>query len=264
MRFINIVRHDSLPRSRSEFDTVDQISSQATGLQRGRPLLSVLAWLARQAALLILRSHRWQIIGAEHREHAFMSKERLLLAIWHGQVMVAPALVPKGGRRITALASRSKDGEFAARVMAPLGFDFARGSTRNPLTNRDKGGREAAAVMVEAIRGGALGAITPDGPRGPRQRCQMGVARIAMDAEAAVVPVAASCSHARNLASWDRFLLIWPFGRIVVIFGEPMRPATDESAEAFRQRIETTMNALTAQADALTGRVSIEPGEALA
>jgi len=67
------------------------------------------------------------------------------------------------------------------------------------------------------------------------------------------------------LGSWDRFVLPFPFGRGVQIYGDLLEPpaAVDEaSVAAFARTIEDALNRITAEADRACGRVPVEPDPA--
>ena len=64
------------------------------------------------------------------------------------------------------------------------------------------------------------------------------------------------------MGSWDRFLLAFPFGRGVLVWGEPLRVERDlgdAGLETARRRLEAALNATTTEADRLCGRTPIEP-----
>ena len=95
-----------------------------------------------------------------------------------------------------------------------------------------------SAYRIAAPAVGML-ALTPDGPRGPAERVKPGLAWLASRSGWAVVPVAAAAKRAWVLGSWDRFRIPWPFARVCLAFGEPLRvpPELDEgSGEAWRAR----------------------------
>lgn len=77
----------------------------------------------------------------------------------------------------------------------------------------------------------------------------MGIVTIARLAQKPVLPVTFSASRHKRLGSWDRFMLAKPFGRIVFCIGAPIM--LKQADEAARVEIETAMNKLVEQADAL-------------
>jgi lysophospholipid acyltransferase (LPLAT)-like uncharacterized protein len=156
----------------------------------------------------------------------------VILAFWHDQLF----LMAKGyrGPRVSVLISASRDGEYIARTMANLGLGSIRGSST-------RGGRAAFREMLTMARDPVDLAFTPDGPKGPRHMVKDGVAQLARLSGRPVVPMAFVCSRGRRFASWDRFLLPYPFGRAVYAFGEPLYYDPAESVEQFRQRVQAAM-----------------------
>lgn len=208
---------------------------------------------------------RWEVIGAENRRRVVDGEGRWIAALWHGRFLALP---PEKTRqfRCFAVISNNKDGEIIAATARLFGVGALRGSTRDREKNQDKGGRQAfeGALAELAAGGNVVVAITPDGPRGPRQRCQHGVASLSVASGAAVIPVAYSVRRGVNLGSWDRMLLPWPFNSGVKIFGDPIPPPRDpgpEAVEAHRLAIETALNEITRRADEMCGRTPIEPAE---
>lgn len=57
----------------------------------------------------------------------------------------------------------------------------------------------------------------------------------------------------KHFESWDRFLLPYPMGRGLFIWGKPIwvpRDASAETQEAKRRELEEALKAITAEADA--------------
>jgi lysophospholipid acyltransferase (LPLAT)-like uncharacterized protein len=79
---------------------------------------------------------------------------------------------------------------------------------------------------------------------------------------ALIQPVTFSTARGRVLGSWDRFLLPWPFGRGVMIWGEPLTPPAGDdpvALERYLVAIEERLTAVTRRADELCGRVPVPP-----
>lgn len=183
---------------------------------------------------------------AEHRARfdGFADRgEPVLYALWHGRLL--PLTYYHRHRGIAAIISQSADGEYIARLVEGWGFDAVRGST-------SRGGGEALREVVRRVRAGQSVAITPDGPRGPRQRVQPGILVAAQLTGAPILPVVAGCSRAWWPGGWDRFCVPQPFSKVVVVYGEP-RTVSREGGEAEvrrqAERLERDMNALTEQVD---------------
>jgi len=205
----------------------------------------------RAGPLLIrLLGRTWRIrwIGEEHLEACRRRREPVLLASWHGRLL--PLIYTLRNRRIQILISRHRDGEMLRRVTERLGFGSVRGST-------GKRGAQAILQMARRAAGGFDLAITPDGPRGPREKAQAGVVRIAQRAGIPVLPLTGASSRGWSLRSWDRFHIPAPFARVVVGYGPPIDVPPTLAAgevEAVRLRIERAITALREEADGIARR----------
>jgi hypothetical protein len=210
---------------------------------------------------------RWTIVGAENRARIIAGEGRWIVGLWHGRIMALP---PEKTSRFNchAIVSVNRDGEIIAAILRRFGIGTLRGSSWDRVKKRDKGGREAFDAAAALLRENAnmVIAFTPDGPRGPRQRCHLGIAMLSVATGTPVIALASSTRRGKILNSWDRMLISWPFNRGVKIFGDPIAPPGETSAEAIeghRLAIENAMNALGRRADEMCGRTPIEPAEPL-
>jgi lysophospholipid acyltransferase (LPLAT)-like uncharacterized protein len=181
--------------------------------------------------------------GAEPMLALYAQGQRCIFAFWHSRQLMMP--LAYRGAQIYILISRHRDGELIRRIVSRFGFRAVRGSTT-------RGGAAALRELVQLGRSGADLAITPDGPKGPRQVAQMGVIHLAKATGLPIVPVTFSCSKKKLFSSWDRFLVPYPFGRGLFRMGEPMwvtPQASAEEMEAKRRELESVLNRLTAEAD---------------
>jgi hypothetical protein len=151
------------------------------------------------------------------------------------------------------LASRSRDGELVARYVRHFDIGVVRGSS-------SRGGSAAVRQLVSTIRTGDDVVIVPDGPRGPARRLQPGVVALAAMTGAPVVPVGFGARPARTLATWDRFVIPWPFARAAFVFGAPIVVSGEADREAAATRIERALDEATALADRLATRAAEAPG----
>ncbi|MFZ4068556.1 MAG: lysophospholipid acyltransferase family protein [Caulobacterales bacterium] len=222
-------------------------------------LLLLIGRLTGWYLLLCDRTTRWTNHGADHVSQAAAEGPGVILALWHGRLLIcAPHAWPQGARKtISALISQSKDGEAITAAFAAIGVQAVRGSTAK--AGKDKGGAAALKEMIRILRGGDSVALTPDGPRGPRMRATPGIIQLAKLSGAAIIPMSAAVSGQRLADSWDRAAIPTPFGRGVYQWGAPIhvpRDADEPAMEAARLALEQTLNALTAEADAAVGQVT--------
>lgn len=206
---------------------------------------------------LVYRTSRWRMVGGEDARRLFADGKPFIAALWHGRLLMMAHSWPKGVP-VHMLVSHHRDGRLIGDTIAHLGVGSVAGST-------SKGGAGAVRAMVRLIRKGEYVGVTPDGPRGPRMRAQMGVAAIAKLSGVPVVPMAYATRRRRVLGSWDRFMVPSPFNRGVFVWGDPIavpRDADEARLELARLEIERAMNAVTAEADRLSGHAPVPPAEA--
>ncbi len=181
-----------------------------------------------------------------------------LFAFWHARML--PLVITHRGRGGAVLVSRHRDGEWISQVLQRLGFLVARGSST-------RGGGAGALQMLESARAGRILGITPDGPRGPRERVKPGTVYLASRSGLPVVPVATASRRTWVLDSWDRFRVPKPFAQVIVTYGPAIRvpPELDETmAERFRSEIERAITELTSTTARRAGEVCAASGSGAA
>lgn len=225
----------------------------------------VVAFLILLYVELVRRSIRWEVRHGEHVEKVWAEQGAIVGCVWHGRVLMALHGWDRQRKRMVALASKSREGEIGARFARWYGIDVVRGSTRNPDKPGSKGGEKAYREMVAHLRKGGCAAITPDGPRGPRQRAGFGAVQMARDTGVPILPFTWSTSGRWILwKAWDRHCLPHFFTRGVIVWGDPIHVPADADAdalEAARALLESRLNAMTREADEAVGGPVIEPDE---
>lgn len=216
-----------------------------------------LCWLAAHYIRLAYATGRWTVVGGEAPKRLWDEGRPFVLCFWHGRLAMMP-FCWRPGVPVRVLISTHRDGRLLADTMRHFGIETVAGSTT-------RGGTAALRGLVKALRSGASVGITPDGPRGPRMRASEGVAAVARLAGVPIVPVSYGIDRRSVLGSWDRFVVPWPFGRGVFVWGEPIRVPEDAGAaelEAARLAVEDAINRVTDEADRRSGHAPIGPAPA--
>jgi hypothetical protein len=197
-----------------------------------RLLLGIAPVVAHGVISTLALTHRAAIVGEEHAAQYWREGRNVIMIFWHDQLLMMAKAYHGPGARI--LVSASKDGELIARTMHRFGMGTVRGSS-------SRGGRAALREMVMQASEPVDLVITPDGPRGPRHEIKEGVAALARLTGRPVIPVAFAASAGHRFASWDRFLLPYPWARTVFRCGEAILWQAGEDAELFRRRLQAAM-----------------------
>ncbi len=167
-----------------------------------------------------------------------------IVAFWHGRMFLLPFLFKSYAPQVSILISRHRDGELVSQIVESLGFSTVRGST-----GKGKGGEAAFKKMVALLNSGKGVAITPDGPKGPRERVKLGIAKLSIKTGVPIYPISFSAYPAKFLSSWDRFLLPHPFSRAKAVVGIPINPSGFRDEKELAEKLELELNRLTEYCD---------------
>jgi len=146
--------------------------------------------LVRGVIRCLRATMRLEFVNCERYRGGASAGRQMILAFWHGRLLMMPYFYTGGG--ISILVSQSKDGEIIAKTVEGFGLDSVRGSTTRGWFAGIKG-------LMRAARAGRDIAITPDGPKGPAQKAQMGAVQIAKATGLPIVPVTFSASKKKPL-----------------------------------------------------------------
>ena len=209
---------------------------------------------------VVKRTTRWDVRHVERVEDIVGNGKGVIALTWHSRFLMLNSAWKRRWQMPHVMISRSRDGNIVHHASRALGLQTIRGSTRK--LGKQKGGSTAGNETVRALEAGGCIVITPDGPRGPRQRLQPGALRLARLTGAPLIPCAFAVSRRKTIGSWDRTVLPGWFGRGVILWGEPVtlaRDTSDAELERMRAELEARMNADLATADRATGHAPSEP-----
>jgi len=180
---------------------------------KDRILLFLADYLGSFLIKLLKSTLRIKLIGTDYLNAVKNSGKGCILILWHGEMMIPMMyLIDRG---IYALVSQHRDGEIIARILKGLGYNLIRGSS-------SRGGEKVFLQMVKVLRGNEVVAITPDGPQGPYRKMKSGTAYLAQKSGYPIVPIFCCAKSKKVLKSWDKFIIIMPFSKCVISYGEPI------------------------------------------
>ncbi len=207
----------------------------------------LIAWLFGCSMLLL----RWTCRSRFHNDPRPSLRRRGIRFTYAGLHAQQLGCVMTAEPGCAALASRSTDGDMVVPTLELCGFKTIRGSSGRGR----KGGAVALQQLIQYVRETGPGAITVDGPRGPRGKVQPGIGLLAAKADALVVPVF-PMMHSRWIvkSSWDRMQIPMPFCRIDVYFGDPVLPGPDDTAQDIAREVERSLLALESKHDPAEAR----------
>jgi lysophospholipid acyltransferase (LPLAT)-like uncharacterized protein len=197
-------------------------------------------WLIKLAGLLAswlirlwMGTLRYQVANLGDDEHpADVRARRFLYAFWHEAMLFPTAFRAK----VHILISHHADGELIAQTCRHLGAKVVRGSS-------NRGGAQALLQLFTISKSTHL-LVTPDGPRGPRRRVQLGLIFLASHTGLPVIPCGVAYRQAWRARSWDRFAVPRPgttaygvFGAAVVVPAKLDRKGLEKHRDLVEQRM---------------------------
>jgi lysophospholipid acyltransferase (LPLAT)-like uncharacterized protein len=151
----------------------------------GRAMLLIAPFLGHLVIRGIALTMRFSYVDFGWYRDRIEGGGRIILAFWHGRLLMMPYSYP--GRGITILVSTHRDGELVARTVRHFGIESVRGSTT-------RGAFAGLKALLKSARAGRDIAITPDGPKGPRMKAHAGVVQMARATGFPIVPMTFNAS----------------------------------------------------------------------
>ncbi len=154
--------------------------------------------------------------------------DNYIIALWHAHQCCLYAVPNR--EKVNVMISNSRDGDIIAHATQTMGLKVIRGSKSQKAIQATMG-------MIECLQNGEIGAITVDGPRGPKGIVHKGIISIAKTTNVPIVPVAYYSPQKNFLKfnTWDEFRFPLGFCKPVVKFGEPIYVDKDITNEGIKE-----------------------------
>ena len=154
--------------------------------------------------------------------------DNYIIALWHAHQCCLYAVPNR--EKVNVMISNSRDGDIIAHATQTMGLKVIRGSKSQKAIQATMG-------MIECLQNGEIGAITVDGPRGPKGIVHKGIISIAKTTNVPIVPVAYYSPQKNFLKfnTWDEFRFPLGFCKPVVKFGESIYVDKDITNEGIKE-----------------------------
>ena len=166
----------------------------------------------------------------------WQDKKPFILAFWHGQLMTF-SYTWKINKKLNILASSHSDGRFGASI--------ARYFKVNNIPISSDGNNLSLRPIFKILNSNNYIAITPDGPRGPKEKVSEGIIKIAKISKVPIIPVGFGSSKNFCLKSWDSFLITLPFSKCRIVWGDSItipENLEDQEIATYKKIIEEKIN----------------------
>ncbi len=169
-------------------------------------------------------------------DYYLKNNKPFILAFWHSQLlMISYSWFSK--KKLNILASGHSDGQFGATIAKLLGA--------NTVTISDKKKKINIRPIFQLLKDKNCIGITPDGPRGPKEKVSEGIIKIAKISKVPIIPVGFGSSKNFCLKSWDSFLITLPFSKCRIVWGDSItipENLEDQEIATYKKIIEEKIN----------------------
>lgn len=166
-----------------------------------------------------------------------------IFPFWHRCVL--PSVWIFRRRNLAVLTSRSRDGEYIARVIRRFGFVPVRGSS-------SRGGQRGLLELRTLVADRQGVAFTIDGPRGPRYVAKRGPVLLARMTGAPITPFYVAVEKSWVLKTWDAMVIPKPFSRVLIRVAEKIYVPADpdeQALERYQSEMQAALERVTAFAE---------------
>lgn len=164
-----------------------------------------------------------------------LKSENFVLMFWHGKMLCGWWLGKD--KDFYGVVSQSKDGEILSRLLMKWNYKLIRGSS-------SKDSKEVLNQMVNVLQNGFSLALTPDGPRGPREKLKFGGLIAAVRSNKSIILCGIKYEKKYVFNSWDKFELPKPFSNVLIRLSDPKKYPqgfSNDYYETIRQELETEL-----------------------
>lgn len=201
----------------------------------------LLVWLY---ITLVGETTRYSVEGQEKVYQAKAKGKPIILAFWHGGIMVPLYYFRNQG--IYALVSSHRNSAWGFHwILEKLGWRLIKGSKK-------QSGASSLIEMLRKLREGRDIIVTPDGTSGPARKLKPGIIYLAQKTGAYIVPLGVAAHPKKKLKTWDSFILPYFFSQAAILYGEPFQVEKDLTEEEVREKtiqLETVLNELQVRAE---------------
>ena len=197
---------------------------------------NILGFIAYIFIYIVLITSKIKFNNYSIPENFWKDDKPFILAFWHSQLMMI-SFSWKTKKRLNILASGHSDGRFGAIVGRYLKL--------NNIPTYDKNKNFSLRKIFKLLNQKNYVGITPDGPRGPKEKTAEGIIKIAKASNTPIIPVGFWSSKNFQLKSWDSFLITLPFSRCSFVWGKPMeitKDLNDKNIKDFQCLLENNIN----------------------
>ncbi len=194
-------------------------------------------WIIAFYIKVCFNTSLWYLKNDEEITSTLKKNKRLIVIFWHNRLLMAPYCW-NYSKPFKMLISSHRDGKIISNAVAHLGIGTIKGSSnKNKISS-------AKEILTNLNMNNVVG-ITPDGPRGPKEKMKEGIVSLLKKTNATVIPLSYSAKFNFKLNSWDKFIFVTPFNKFVAVWGNAIEYNNKKKLDENLQIIQDELNRVT-------------------
>ena len=204
----------------------------------------LIGWLISFYIKICFHTSLWYVKNDQSIKTNLIKKKSIIVCFWHGRMLMTP-FCWNYETKFKMLISEHRDGRIISNAVAHLGIETISGSSNKKKIS------SAKRIIEELHRFNVVG-ITPDGPRGPKEKVKEGIISLQKKTNSIIIPLSYSARFKIKLKSWDDFLFIFPFNKFVAVWGNPIKYDPNKDLKHNLQLVDDELNRITKLSDNLS------------
>tara|TARA_B100000989_G_scaffold298855_1_gene290500 strand:+ start:1410 stop:2066 length:657 start_codon:yes stop_codon:yes gene_type:complete len=213
-------------------------------LFRIKQVQSFLSWLISIYLKICFHTSIWKVKNLHNLQKILKNEKSCIVCFWHGRLLMTP-FCWNNKKKFSMLISGHPDGVLISKAVSYFGIKTIVGSSFKNKFSSFKN-------IIKEINSNNIIGITPDGPRGPKRKVKEGLISLAKLTQVPIIPLAYGSRFGKRLNSWDKFLFIFPFNKIVAVWGNPIHIKKNNDLKKEMKNLENELNRITNLADNLS------------
>ena len=164
---------------------------------------------------ICFQTSSWNIKNEKIILSLIKKKEKIIVCFWHSKLLMT-VFCWKYKNNFKMLISSHRDGKIISNAVSHFGIQTIAGSSRKNMISSLK------EIISELDQKQVIG-ITPDGPKGPREKIKDGLISLIKKTDAVIIPLSYSAKIKIRLRTVDKLLVIFPFNKFIAVWGTPFK-----------------------------------------
>ena len=196
-----------------------------------------IGWLIAFYIKVCFNTSLWYLKNENEILSKLKNKKKIIVIFWHNRLLMA-SFCWNYENNFRMLISGHRDGQIISNAVSHLGIGTIQGSSsKNKMSSLKE--------ILKSLKNSNVVGITPDGPRGPREKIKDGIVSLIRKTDATVIPLSYSAKFKIQVNSWDKFIFVTPFNKFVAVWGNAVKYNKNKKPEENLKVIENELKRVT-------------------